>query len=157
MTRTRSRCVRCWSWCSRCPRSGSSLETDTAERTPSPSSSSGPDQSRYLLLQASAQSLCRSTFVSDSSFSVPKISAKFDRTGTPNVGGVGQNRRLSTNRIRRLHTDGDLYRSRWRVSDNVACLTRINSTVFRRRAPDLQPRSSPLHHTRFHYQHNILA
>jgi len=155
MTRTRSRCVRCWSLCSRCPRSGSSLETDTAERTPSPSSSSGPDRSRYFLLQASAQSLCRSTFVSDSSFF--GASAKFDRTGTPNVGGVGQNRRLSTNRIRRLHTDGDLYRLRGRVSDNVACLTRINSTVFRRRAPDLQPRSSPLHHTRFHYQHNILA
>jgi len=38
----------------------------------------------------------------DSSFLLPKISAKFDRghappTGAPNAGGVGQNRRLSTN------------------------------------------------------------
>ena len=36
----------------------------------------------------------------DSSFLTPKISAKFDRGhpyGAPNAGGVGQNRRLSTN------------------------------------------------------------
>ena len=36
----------------------------------------------------------------DSSFLMPKISAKFDRghplRGVPNTGGVGQNRRLST-------------------------------------------------------------
>jgi len=38
---------------------------------------------------------------------MPKISAKFDRshppTGAPNAGGVGQNRRLSTNN--RLHLE----------------------------------------------------
>ena len=37
----------------------------------------------------------------ESSFRMPKISAKFDRdhprAGAPNAGGVGQNRRLSTN------------------------------------------------------------
>jgi len=37
----------------------------------------------------------------DSSFLKPKIFAKFDQghppTGAPNAGGVGQNRRLSTN------------------------------------------------------------
>jgi len=41
------------------------------------------------------------TNLRDSSFLVPKISAKFDRghplRGAPNAGGVGQNRRLSTN------------------------------------------------------------